>query len=81
MEGFSNRSGETTILVTHAANIHAMVAWWLGLPVDSRAQLDVAPASLTVLDFNRWQGHSLERLNDCAHLYAAGLGPVLPVSR
>ena len=71
MQAYINGQSSTALLVTHAANIHGMVAWWLGVPVESRTHIAVGPASLTVLNLNRWQERTLERLNDCAHLYAA----------
>lgn len=61
------------ILVSHIAVIHVIIAWWLGLPVESPVHFDLAPASLTVLRVNRWQERTIERLNDTAHLYAAGI--------
>ncbi len=34
METFNDNQQDLTILVTHAANIHVIVAWWLGLSVE-----------------------------------------------
>ncbi len=73
MQAYINGQSSTALLVTHAANIHGMVAWWLGVPVESRSHIAVGPASLTVLNLNRGQERTLERLNDCAHLYPAYL--------
>ena len=53
--------------------IHVIIAWWLGLEVESRTFFNIAPASLTVLTVNRWGERTLERMNDTAHLYAMGL--------
>ena len=74
MQTFTSQHDGTALMVTHAANIHSMVAWWLGVPVESRSHIAVGPASLTVLNLNRSKERTLERLNDCAHLYAFGLG-------
>ncbi|MEW5869239.1 MAG: histidine phosphatase family protein [Chloroflexota bacterium] len=72
METFCRWQQSPALLVTHAATLHVIVAWWLGLPVESRTHFDAAPASLTVLKINRWGERSLERLNDTAHLCTPG---------
>jgi probable phosphoglycerate mutase len=69
IDQFSAAQQSPAILVTHAANVHVIVAWWLGLQVESRAQFEVAPASLTVLRTNRFGEPAMDRLNDTAHLY------------
>jgi probable phosphoglycerate mutase len=63
------------LLVTHGGTIIHIVSWWLGLEVDQTSQVSfaVAPASLSVLTINGWRNHTLERLNDTAHLQAMGL--------
>lgn len=61
-----------SILVSHAATIHVIVAWWLHLPVDSPTHFEIAPASITTLGFNQWGERMLERLNDCSHLVIGG---------
>ena len=63
------------LLVTHGGTIIQIVAWWLHLDMDllSRVSFPVAPASLSVLRINRWNEHTLERLNDAAHLQRIGL--------
>lgn len=68
MESFCARQQSPALLVAHAATLHVIVAWWLGLPVESRTHFGADPASLTVLKINRWGEHSLERLNDTTHL-------------
>jgi probable phosphoglycerate mutase len=73
LEEFSAIQQHPAILVTHAANIHVIVAWWLGLALESRAQFEVAPASLSILRLNRFGEPALERLNDTAHLYENGM--------
>jgi probable phosphoglycerate mutase len=63
------------LLVTHGGTIENIVAWWLGLDLEQQSwtSFAVAPASLSVLRVNRWGEHTLERLNDTAHLQAQGL--------
>ena len=63
------------LVVTHGGTIGIVVAWWLGLEAErlDRVSFPVAPASLSVLRVNRWGEHTLERLNDTAHLQAQGL--------
>lgn len=77
MHEFSAQQEAAAILVTHSAAIHAIIDWWLGLPVDAPTHFDVDPASITVLKFSRWKEASVERLNDTAHLYAQGLSEPL----
>ena len=73
IEPYCAQSRQPSILVSHSAVIHVIIAWWLGLEVESRTFFNIAPASLTVLTVNRWGERTLERLNDTAHLYAMGL--------
>jgi probable phosphoglycerate mutase len=73
MQEFSASQQSAAVLVTHAANIQVIVAWWLGLSVESSAQFVVSPASLTLLRCNRLGMPALERLNDTAHLYTDGV--------
>jgi probable phosphoglycerate mutase len=73
MQEFSQGQERLAVLVTHAATIHVITAWWLGLPVESETHFELAPASISVLRLNRWKEHSIERLNDTAHLHALGL--------
>lgn len=63
------------LLVTHGGTIIRIVSWWLGLETElwTRVAFGIAPASLSVLRINRWQEHTLERLNDTAHLHGIGL--------
>lgn len=67
------RPEEAAVLVTHAATVRVIVTWWVGLDLETRMYLGAAPASLTVLTVSRWGERAVERLNDTAHLYAAGL--------
>lgn len=63
------------ILVTHAGTIENIVSWWLGLGLEqlNRYSFEAAPSSLTVLRVNHWDQNTIERLNDTAHLHAAGI--------
>lgn len=64
------------LLVTHGGTIINIVSWWLEMKshlfMKTRKSFDVSPASITVLRLNEWGEHTIERLNDTAHLYAAG---------
>jgi len=61
------------VLVTHSANIHVIIAWWLELSIESRTHFDVVPASITVLKMGKRGEKSIERLNDSAHLHVHGM--------
>ncbi len=75
MEELTRNQQEVLILVSHGGTITQQVAWWLQLGWDTlqNAWFDAYPASLTVLRINKWQNRTIERLNDTAHLHAAGL--------
>lgn len=78
LQAFTGRLGErpeeAAVLVTHAANVRAIATWWLRLGLETRMYLGAAPASLTVLFVSKWGERAVERLNDTAHLFAAGMG-------
>ncbi|MCK5733789.1 MAG: histidine phosphatase family protein [Candidatus Latescibacteria bacterium] len=69
------------LLVAHAGTINNIVAWWLGLEIErlSKVAFGAAPTSISVLDVNPWGEQRVERLNDTAHLYAAGLSGSIPL--
>lgn len=75
MDRLSEQAQQPLLLVTHGGAIVNIIVWWLGLDVEwlSRVSFAVAPASISVLRLNQWQERAIERLNDTAHLYAAGL--------
>ena len=75
MDRLSSDQEIPLLLVTHAGTIINIVAWWLQLDIDMlcRVSFDALPASLSVLRRNQWNERTIERLNDTAHLYAAGL--------
>ena len=63
------------LVVTHGGTIINIVAWWLQLEIEmlSKVSFVASPASISVLRVNRWNERTIERLNDTAHLYTAGL--------
>jgi probable phosphoglycerate mutase len=69
------RAPRAAIVVTHKIPVHLALCWWLGLGLDHTPAVwfDVQPASLTELRVEPWGGHTVARVNDTAHLYAAGL--------
>jgi len=73
MDQFAALQDAPAVLVTHSANIHVIIAWWLELPIESRTHFDVIPASLTVLKMSKGGDRSIERLNDSAHLHVHGM--------
>jgi probable phosphoglycerate mutase len=79
MNAFYRELKGPAVLVSHAAPIEIIIEWWLGIGLKSKVSFDVAPASLSVLRVNVWGERSVERLNDTAHLYAAGLAEPLQI--
>lgn len=75
MEKLTRDQEDVLIFVSHGGTVIQQVAWWLQLDWDTMEHtwFDIHPASLTVLRINKWQDRTVERLNDTAHLYAAGL--------
>ena len=73
MDTFAANQNTPAILVTHSANIHVIIAWWLHISVESMVHFAVAPASITALRITSDGERSIERLNDTAHLYAQGM--------
>lgn len=75
MERLTGNQETPFLLVTHGGTIINIVAWWLQLDVDmlDKVSFHASPASLSVLRLNWWNERTIERLNDTAHLYAAGL--------
>jgi probable phosphoglycerate mutase len=80
IDDFHARQTRTALLVTHAATVHVIVGWWLGVPLESPTHFGAAPASISVLTYNRWQERSLERLNDTSHLFRDGLADPIDLS-
>jgi len=75
MEELTHGRPDLLILVSHGGTIIQQVAWWLQVEMDTLEHIwfDIHPASLTVLRLNKWGDRTVERLNDTAHLCAAGL--------
>ncbi len=59
--------GQTIAVVSHSDPIKLAVAYYLGMGLDAFQRLEIAPASITELEFTPWRTRLL-RLNDCAHL-------------
>ncbi len=59
--------GQAIAVVSHSDPIKLAVAYYLGMGLDLFQRLEVAPASITELEFTPWRTRLL-RLNDCAHL-------------
>jgi len=59
--------GQTIAVFSHADPIKLAVAFYTGMPLDLFQRLDVAPASISELEFVPCRPR-LARLNDCAHL-------------
>ena len=80
MDRLVGHRGGLLLLVAHAGTITNMVAWWLGLEIEklSKVSFAASPASISVLNVNQWGEHTIERLNDTAHLYAEGLSDTIP---
>ncbi len=81
MDLFSEHRDGLLLLVAHAGTITNMVAWWLKLKIEKLSEVSFAasPTSISVLNVNQWGEHTIERLNDTAHLYAAGLSDSIPL--
>lgn len=65
------------VVVSHYGTTMNIVGWWLGLTLtaegDTPVSFDASLASVGVLRVNRQGKHTIERLNDTAHLRAEGL--------
>jgi len=63
---------QPTIIVAHRGTILNILYWWLHLDIAEAAaksiSFDISPASLTELRINKWQEHTIARLNDTSHL-------------
>ncbi len=81
MDRLSGHRDGLLLLIAHAGTISNVVAWWLRLEIEmlSKVSFGASPTSISVLDVNQWGEHTIERLNDTAHLYAAGLSDTMPL--
>lgn len=59
--------GQTVAVVSHSDPIKLAIAYYTGMPLDLFQRLEVAPASISELEFAVLQPR-LVRLNDCAHI-------------
>jgi broad specificity phosphatase PhoE len=68
------------LLAAHGGTLVNVIAWWLQLDGEmlSKVSFNTHPTSISVLYTDQWGSRELERLNDTAHLYAAGLAEGLP---
>ncbi len=64
--------GQTVAVISHADPIKLAAAFYTGMPLDLFQRLEIAPASISELEFVPCRPR-LARLNDCAHLKPAGL--------
>lgn len=58
---------QTVAVVTHSDPIKLAVAYYMGMALDLFQRIDIAPASITELDFSPLMTR-LVRLNDCCHV-------------
>jgi broad specificity phosphatase PhoE len=79
MEVFTRQQTGPALIVSHAAVVSAIVAWWVQIGPEASVHFEAAPAALTVLNSSRWGERAIERLNDTAHLYAANLSEPLRI--
>lgn len=61
--------GATVAVVSHADIIRPVLAWFAGIPIDLAHRLEIAPASVSILELAEW-GPRLVRLNDTGPLHA-----------
>lgn len=47
-------SGDCVALVSHADPIRAVLAYFLGIPLDLCLRLEISPASVSVVEMNEW---------------------------
>ncbi len=82
MDDLDRREANAALIVTHGGTHNLIVAWWLKLGAEALDQVSFAAATtgVTVLTHNRWNERTIERLNDTAHLYTAGLAAGLSIN-
>ena len=80
---YTDADERQTLVFAHYGAIHQVFSWWLQLDHnesgDTKFGFNSTLASLAVLTQSRQGKRILERVNDTAHLYAAGLSPRLPL--
>jgi probable phosphoglycerate mutase len=61
------RRDQTVVLVSHSDVIKAVIAHYLGTPLDLLQRIEISPASVSVLALHDW-GAQIVRLNDTGEL-------------
>jgi broad specificity phosphatase PhoE len=58
------------IIVTHGCALGYIIAWWMNFESQMLAKVyfSAAPGSISLLQENNYQQHSLKVLNDVSHL-------------
>jgi probable phosphoglycerate mutase len=67
------RDEKTVLIVSHGNMICAIIEWWLQMPEDLSLDFTIHPASITWLGISFWANREIRKLNETAHLSAAGL--------
>jgi len=55
----TEHAGETVAIVSHADPLRALIAYYLGMPLDLMQRLEISPASLSVLELSEWNARML----------------------
>jgi probable phosphoglycerate mutase len=82
MDRLVEKQEKLLLVVTHGGTLVNIVTRWLQMDIEwlSGLSFGAHPTSISVLHINQWGDHELKRLNDTAHLYAAGLAEGLLTS-
>jgi broad specificity phosphatase PhoE len=79
---YSDGDDRQTLVFAHFGTICQMFSWWLQPDRNENSETKIgfgaSLASIAVLTQNGQGKRALERVNDTAHLYAAGLAPQIP---
>jgi len=70
---------EDLVVVTHGFAATFVMAWWIGLPIDSAdyVSFEVSPAGISLLvEHDVFRNRSISRLNDTRHLSQVAGGSV-----
>lgn len=74
LDRIASRYRGSVVIVSHADVLKAIVAHYAGMHLDLFQRIDIAPASISIIELHRW-GPRLVRLNDTCH-YDYALSPV-----
>jgi broad specificity phosphatase PhoE len=55
----AEHAGETVAIVSHADPLRALIAYYLGMPLDLMQRLEISPASMSVLELSEWNARML----------------------